>query len=143
MELISRRNMLSVAASGGLLTAAASAQTAVPQPERPGHGGTEPGPRNLERDRQNPDMLVPPSTDHGTLPNLRFSFSDSHMRLEPGGWTRQVTARELGVSKDIAGVNMRLNSGGVRELHWHKAAEWAYVLFGSARITAVDAEGRT
>jgi oxalate decarboxylase len=47
------------------------------------------------------------------------------MRLESGGWTRQVTARELGVSKDIAGVNMRLNAGGVRELHWHKAAEWA------------------
>jgi len=142
MELISRRNLLSVAAAGGVLTAAASAQTAMQQPERPGHGGTEPGPRNLERDRQNPDMLVPPSTDHGTLPNLRFSFSDAHMRLETGGWTRQVTARELGVSKDIAGVNMRLNAGGVRELHWHKAAEWAYMLYGTARITAVDPQGR-
>jgi oxalate decarboxylase len=64
------------------------------------------------------------------------------MRLETGGWTRQVTARELGVSKDIAGVNMRLNAGGVRELHWHKAAEWAYMLYGTARITAVDAQGR-
>jgi oxalate decarboxylase len=42
---------------------------------------------------------VPPSTDHGTLPNLRFSFADAHMRLETGGWTRQVTSRELGVSK--------------------------------------------
>ena len=143
MDLISRRNVLSVAAAGGLLTAAAaSAQTAVPQPERPGDGGTDPGPRNLERDRQNPDMLVPPSTDHGTLPNLRFSFSDAHMRLETGGWTRQVTARELGVSKDVAGVDMRLNAGGVRELHWHKAAEWAYMLYGTARITAVDAQGR-
>src|ERR1700730_1636798 len=134
VELISRRNILSVAAAGGLLTTAeASAQPAVPQPERPGHGGTEPGPRNLERDRQKPDMLVPPSTDHGTLPNLRFSFSHAHMRLETGGWTRQVTARELGVSKDIAGVNMRLNAGGVRELHWHKAAEGAYMLSGTAR----------
>src|ERR1700731_2989847 len=143
VELISRRNILSVAAAGGLLTASgASTQTAVPQPERLGHGGTEPGPRNLERDRRNQDMLVPPSTDHGTLPNLRFSFSDAHMRLETGGWTRQVTARELGVSKDIAGVNMRLNAGGVRELHWHKAAEWAYMLYGTARITAVDAQGR-
>jgi oxalate decarboxylase len=64
------------------------------------------------------------------------------MRLEPGGWTRQVTERDLGVSKDIAGVNMRLNVGGVRELHWHKAAEWAYMLYGTARITAVDAQGR-
>ncbi len=76
----------------------------VPQPQRPGHGGTDPGPRNLARDRQNPDLLVPPSTDHGTLPNLRFSFSDSHVRQESGGWTRQITVRELGISKGIAGV---------------------------------------
>src|SRR5712672_2173021 len=146
MDLISRRRMLTAAAAGGVLTAAtaASAQTAerTPQPQRPGHGGTDPGPRNISRDRQNPDILVPPSTDHGTLPNLRFSFSDAHMRLESGGWTRQVTTRELGISKDIAGVNMRLNAGGVRELHWHKAAEWAYMLYGTARITAVDAKGR-
>jgi oxalate decarboxylase len=144
MVPISRRNMLAVAAAGGLLpvATAASAQTVAPQPQRPGHGGTDPGPRNLERDRQNPDLLVPPSTDHGTLSNLRFSFSDAHMRLESGGWTRQVTRRELGVSKDIAGVDMRLNAGGVRELHWHKAAEWAYMLYGTARITAVDANGR-
>jgi oxalate decarboxylase len=144
---ISRRAVMTVAA-GGLLTtaaAAANAQTAgeaVPQPQRPGHGGTDLGPRNVVLDRQNPDILVPPSTDHGTLPNLRFSFSDAHMRLETGGWTRQVTVRELGVSKDIAGVNMRLNAGGVRELHWHKAAEWAFMLYGTARITAIDAEGR-
>ena len=146
MNPISRRSMLVAAAAGGLETAAtaASAQTggSVPQPQRPGHGGTDKGPRNLMRDRQNPDLLVPPSTDHGTLPNLRFSFSDAHMRLESGGWTRQVTVRELGISKNIAGVNMRLNAGGVRELHWHKAAEWAYMLYGSARITAIDAQGQ-
>ena len=146
MDTISRRNVLMTAAAGGLLTAAtaASAQSnePIPQPQRPGHGGTDPGPRNIARDRQNPDILVPPSTDHGTLPNLRFSFSDSHMRLESGGWTRQVTRRELGISTPIAGVNMRLNAGGVRELHWHKQAEWAYMLYGTARITAVDANGR-
>jgi len=145
MNPISRRNLLAATATGSLVTAAtlAGAQTGpVPQPQRPGRGGTDPGPRNLLRDRQNPDLLVPPSTDHGTLPNLRFSFSDSHVRLESGGWTRQVTVRELGVSKNIAGVNMRLNAGGVRELHWHKPAEWAYMLYGTARITAIDAQGR-
>jgi oxalate decarboxylase len=143
MDEITRRTILAATAAGGFLAAAtAGAQTNEPQPMRPGHGGTDPGPRNLLRDRQNPDILVPPSTDHGTLPNLRFSFSDSHVRQETGGWTRQVTVRELGVSKDIAGVNMRLNAGGVRELHWHKAAEWAYMLNGSARITAIDAQGR-
>ena len=37
---------------------------------------------------------------------------------------------------------MRLKAGGVREMHWHKEAEWAYMLAGRARITAVDAAGR-
>src|SRR5215510_9224901 len=146
MKPLSRRNVLTAAAAGGLLTAgpisAARSDTPVPQPQRPGRGGTDPGPRDLVRDRENPDLLLPPSTDHGTLPNLRFSFADAHMRLESGGWTRQITSRELGISKNIAGVNMRLNAGGVRELHWHKAAEWAYMLYGTARITAVDAQGR-
>jgi oxalate decarboxylase len=143
-ERMSRRTLVATAA-GGVLTAAASAGAQdgdMPQPERSDHGGTDPGPRNSTLDRENPDLLVPPSTDHGTLPNLRFSFSDAHMRLETGGWTRQVTVRELGVSKDIAGVNMRLNAGGVRELHWHKAAEWSYMLYGTARLTAVDANGK-
>ena len=132
------------ATAGGILTATATGYAqngSTPQPRRPGRGGTDPGPRNLSRDRENPDLLIPPATDSGTLPNLRFSFSDAHVRLESGGWTRQVTVRELGVSTPIAGVNMRLNAGGVRELHWHKAAEWAYMLYGTARITAVDAEG--
>src|SRR5712692_2387411 len=146
MTNISRRSVLAATAAGGLAMAATAAQAqtgqAMPMPSRPGVGGTDPGPRDALRDQQNPDIYAPPSTDHGTLPNLRFSFSDAHMRLEPGGWTRQVTVRELGVSKDIAGVNMRLNAGGVRELHWHKAAEWAYMLYGTARITAVDAKGR-
>lgn len=143
--MLSRRNAILAAASGTLVasTSAEAQQSSVPQPTRPGQGGTDPGPRNLGRDRQNPNMLVPPATDSGTLPNLRFSFSDSHMRLESGGWTRQVTERELGVSKSIAGVNMRLNAGGTREMHWHKEAEWAYMLYGSARITAVDADGRS
>jgi oxalate decarboxylase len=145
MDDVTRRAVLTTTAAGGVfsLAASAGAQTgeSLLQPQRPGHGGTDPGPRNLARDGQNPDLLVPPSTDHGTLPNLRFSFSDAHTRQETGGWTRQVTARELGVSKDIAGVNMRLNAGGIRELHWHKAAEWAYMLYGSARITAIDPQG--
>jgi oxalate decarboxylase len=138
-----RRTILAAAASVGAIGAAAAQDAdTTPQPSRrPGRGGIDRGPRNLMRDGQNPDLLNPPATDHGTLPNLRFSFSDSHVRQESGGWTRQVTERELGVSKKIAGVNMRLNAGGIRELHWHKEAEWAYMLYGNARITAVDPHG--
>src|SRR6266567_2607241 len=144
---LSRRTVLSTAAVGIATVAAANAQTpnapaGTPQPTRPGRGGTDPGPRNVPLELQNPDIYVPPATDHGTVANLKFPFSQSHMRLERGGWTRQVTERELGISKNIAGVDMRLNTGGVRELHWHKAAEWAYMLYGRARITAVDQDGR-
>ena len=38
---------------------------------------------------------------------------------------------------------MRLTAGGVRELHWHTAAEWAFMLYGSARITAIDNDGKS
>ena len=99
------------------------------------------GPRNIEREAQNRDILVPPVTDHGTVANLRWSFADSHNHLSPGGWGRQTTARELPISTEVAGVNMRLKAGGVREMHWHKAAEWAYMLKGRARITAIDQDG--
>ena len=37
---------------------------------------------------------------------------------------------------------MRLKAGAIRELHWHKEAEWALVLAGRVRITAVDPDGR-
>jgi oxalate decarboxylase len=54
-----------------------------------------------------------------------------------------VTVRELPVSKTLAGVNMRLTPGGCRELHWHTAGEWAIMLEGTARITAIDGEGKS
>jgi oxalate decarboxylase len=146
MNPISRRDIVAVGAAGGLLaaTSAAMGQTSpqVPQPNRaPGFGGSDPGPRDLTRDRENPDILNPPSTDQGTLPNLRFSFADAHTRQTDGGWTRQVTQREFGISTTLAGVEMRLNAGSIRELHWHKQAEWAYMLYGTARITAIDQDG--
>ncbi|MDQ0062820.1 oxalate decarboxylase family bicupin [Paenibacillus harenae] len=114
----------------------------IPQPIRGNEGATDNGPRDIMRDRENPDMLVPPATDAGLVPNLKFSFSDTHMQLNEGGWSREVTVRELPVATTLAGVNMRLTAGGVRELHWHQQAEWAYMLLGSARITSVDAQGR-
>jgi oxalate decarboxylase len=113
-----------------------------PQPIRGDKGATIIGPRNPSREAENRDVILSPSTDHGTLGNLRWSFADSHMHLSDGGWGRQTTIRELPTSPELAGVNMRLTPGGVREMHWHQAAEWAYMLKGRARITAIDQEGR-
>jgi oxalate decarboxylase len=114
-----------------------------PRPIRGNRGATILGPRNVPLERENPDLLASPYTDSGTIPNLKFSFAAARNRLLTGGWAREVTVRELPVATELAGVNMRLKPGGIRELHWHKEAEWAFMLAGRARITAVDEEGRT
>jgi oxalate decarboxylase len=43
----------------------------VPQPIRGEDGFVDRGPRNVLLDQQNPDILVPPATDHGTIPNCK------------------------------------------------------------------------
>lgn len=101
------------------------------------------GPRNPAVEAQNPDILLPPPTDHGGIPNLKFPFAMAHNRLEDGGWAREVTQREMGSMKELAIVNMRLPAGVVRELHWHKEAEWAYVLKGRVRFYLVDDQRQT
>ena len=104
---------------------------------------SQPGPPHNEvLDGQNLDSVWPPESDSGGQPPFKYSFSLAHKRVEAGGWTRQVTVRDLPISKRMAGVEMRLISGGIRELHWHVASEWALMLYGSARITAVDQQGR-
>lgn len=119
-----------------------SANGGAPEPIVGDRGATILGPHNVPIERENLSLLTPPWTDSGTVPNLKFPFAAARNRVLTGGWAREVTTRELPVAKEIAGVNMRLKPGGIRELHWHKEAEWAYMIAGSARITTVDAEGR-
>ena len=138
MHFLNRRTVLATAAAFG---AAAGSAKADSEPVSGSKGAPIIGPRNAPREQQDPDLLRPPSTDHGSLPNLRFSFTDAHVKMREGGWSREVTQRELAASTTMAGVNMRLKAGGVRELHWHKQAEWAFMLAGQARITAVDNDG--
>jgi oxalate decarboxylase len=103
---------------------------------------SNPGPENASLQNVNPNGFTPPPTDHGEAQNFWASFSAQHRRIQEGGWSRQVTVEDFPISKDIAGVNMRLLPGGVRELHWHNAAEWAIMLSGNARITAIDNDGK-
>lgn len=120
----------------------ASAHDGLPEPIQGDLGASILGPHNVPLERENPDLLASPQTDAGTLPNLKFSYAVARNRLTEGGWSREVTVRELPVATELAGVNMRLTPGGIRELHWHKEAEWAYMLAGSARITLIDPQGR-
>jgi oxalate decarboxylase len=150
---VSRRKFLGassaiVAAAAGLGSAQAQESKSKDEPiiRTPDHhlpSESEPAPKNARLDEQNPNSVWSPATDSGGQPPFKYSFSLSHKRMEEGGWTRQVTVRDLPISKKMAGVQMRLISGGVRELHWHVGAEWALMLYGSARITAVDQGGRS
>jgi len=104
---------------------------------------TDVGPENQALKDSNPNTFMPPATDHGEVQTFWSSFSSAHRRIQQGGWSRQVTVEDFPISKDIAAVNMRLTAGGVRELHWHNAAEWALMLSGNARITAIDNDGKS
>jgi oxalate decarboxylase len=103
--------------------------------------GTSPTPENVDLLKQNPNSNVPPPTDKGDVGAIWFAMELVHKRVQPGGWTHQVTQRELPTSKDLAGVNMRLEAGAYRELHWHTADEWAYMMYGNARLTIMQPDG--
>src|SRR5579859_4757044 len=146
-ECVSRRSFLGktssvLAAIASLPVIAGAQQTRDLNGDHSGVNLTQPGPRNKTLDAGEPDSVFSPDTDAGGQPPFKYHFSLAHKRIEEGGWTRQVTVRDLPISKSMAGVEMRLIKGGVRELHWHVGAEWAYMTYGNARITAVDHKGR-
>jgi len=150
-EQLSRRGFLGVGSAAltvAVGTLAASGATAQEQSNTQKGAGdrskTDPGPANPPLDGQNPDSIWPPSTDSKSLvQTFKYPFSFANKRTYEGGWSREVTVRELAVSKTLAGVNMRLTAGGVRELHWNTAGEWAIMLEGTARITAIDLDGKS
>ena len=73
-------------------------QTKISRPIRGDRGATTLGPRNIPIELENPDLVASPSTDAGTVPNLKFSFAAARNRITPGGWGHEVTARELPVA---------------------------------------------
>jgi len=150
-DQFSRRGFLGIgsaalaAVAGSLSVSRVAAQEGqVAARARTDRSATDPGPTNSAVDAQNPDSAWPPSKDSKSMVQaFKYPFSFANKRTYKGGWSREVTVRELPVSKAMAGVNMRLTAGGVRELHWHTAGEWAIMLYGRARITAIDADGKS
>lgn len=141
--MTTRRDFLTTSAAvAATFTSAATAQIAqdTARAEKD-HSASNPGQTNETLVRLNPSSNMPPPTDHGSVGPLWHSFDLTHRRVQEGGWTHQVTERELPLSKDLAGVNMRLTRGSFRELHWHLADEWAIMLTGRARVTLFSPDG--
>jgi oxalate decarboxylase len=133
------------------MTASAARGATFGNPDEPPQGAinakgpgnlADPGPQNPALGNQFPSAQFPPATDVGGMPMDWASFNNAPKRVQNGGWARQVTVEDFAISKEISGVNMRLTSGGIRELHWHQAAEWAIMTYGKCRVTVLDAEGR-
>src|ERR1700744_3531202 len=146
MEHPSRRSFLGMSsvalAAAAFAGLTADAQTkASTQSAEHDHSSSDPGQENKALLGENPNSNNPPPTDHGDVVPIWYSFDLVKKRVEEGGWTHEVTQRELPSSRDIAGVNMRLTAGSYREMHWHTADEWAYVLYGNARVTVMNPDG--
>jgi oxalate decarboxylase len=142
---VSRRSFLGIG-SAALATAVAGLTARAQEPEDTAkaendHSSNNPGPENRGLLEQNPNTNTPPPTDHGDIGPVWYSFDLARKRVEEGGWTHQVTQRELPQSKDLAGVNMRLTAGSFRELHWHTADEWAFMEYGNPRVTVLNPDG--
>ena len=148
----SRRKMLGTSAALGAASLATKAAAATfGNPDEPAQGrpttqgnpsaAVDPGPQNQALAKQFPQAFTPPPTDIGDLPQFWASFNNAPRRIQAGGWARQVTQPDFQISESISGVNMRLDAGGIRELHWHLAAEWAYMSYGNCRITVLDPQG--
>jgi oxalate decarboxylase len=158
--MISRREAIAATAVGGMVTAAAmTAANAAPEkaeisfgnPDDPPQGAinaknprsiTDPGPQNTAISSQFPSAFSPPPTDVGNMSLFWASFNNAPRRIQNGGWAREVTQSDFAVADTLSGVNMRLTTGGIREMHWHQFAEWAYMTYGSCRITILDQLGR-
>ncbi|KAK7918213.1 hypothetical protein PG985_010087 [Apiospora marii] len=107
-----------------------------------GKGAVILGGTNKALDLQNPDNLGRQSTDNGVVPNLKWSFSDSRTRILRGGWVREQVITDLPASVDISAAQQHLTKGSIRELHWHRTAEWGYVYAGSILLSAVNEDGQ-
>lgn len=112
------------------------------EPQSPaGKGAPILGGTNHQIDLDNKANLGEESTDNGVVPNVKWRFSDSHTRLLPGGWVREQVITDLPQSTDIAAAQQHLQKGAIRELHWHRVAEWGFVYAGRVTVSAVDADG--
>lgn len=99
------------------------------------------GPQNGAIESQFPNQMHAPATDISTQPFFWSSFNISPRRVQRGGWARELTKQDFHISDEIAGVNMYLEPGGIRELHWHQTAEWAVMTRGKARVTTLSRSG--
>jgi oxalate decarboxylase len=120
---LTRRQLLGLATLTGAGLAAASIR--VPKAKAAAEGNAE----------AHTEQFTP-------LEDFTYDLEGSEGWVGKGGSAKEQTVKQLPVSNSIAGVSMRLQPGGLREMHWHAiAAEWAYVVKGNVRTTVISPNG--
>ena len=56
-----------------------------------------------------------------------------------GGWVIVADVTGLPISTDMAGALVRLEPGGMRQLHWHvNLDEWQYIINGTIQVSMLQ-----
>jgi oxalate decarboxylase len=77
------------------------------------------------------------------LPTFKFALEKSEGKVIGNSYGKEATVAQLPISKGIADVSMKLETGAMRELHWHpNADEWQHVLAGKVSVTLFGSGGR-
>src|SRR5450631_1045070 len=74
-----------------------AAQEQHPYPTKGYRSTSAPGPGSPALDTQNPDSFLRPPSDAGGVRTFKYPCGISHKRMQEGGWSREVTVRELPV----------------------------------------------
>src|SRR5271165_1078946 len=91
---------------------------------------------------------APPEKRLATVPRksrdplvFTASLDSGPMKSTSGGWAREITTRQLPLAANLAIAHLFVGPGGIREMHWHTSAEWAYLLDGRCQIAIADPQG--
>jgi oxalate decarboxylase len=83
------------------------------------------------------------TTNAGPLTHRYRLLSHKPRQEVPGGSLHLASQQEFPISTTMTGGIMRIEPGGIRELHWHpNADEWQYFIRGEASIGVFGSGGR-
>jgi oxalate decarboxylase len=99
--MLSRRNILTTAATSMAFSATTARAATFGNPDEPAEGAVnvtnpkalvDPGPQDRDLAGKEPSFLSPPATDVNGMPQHWSSFNLAPKRIQNGGWARQITA---------------------------------------------------
>ena len=68
----------------------------------------------------------------------KYGFAAQEWMQYPGGLYKASSTANFPASENLSGALVKLNPGGMREMHWHNPNEWGFVVNGTCRATLVN-----